>query len=73
MDEQTSLMHENLWVHEDKPGKAADVDCFTDDEGQVYKELVENKWGSQIRLEQEQLSWEYAWRCIMDKSGAFKC
>ncbi len=65
MDEQTLLMYKHLWVHEDKPAKAIDVDCLTDDEKKMYKKLVEKKWGSQIRLEQERLSWDYVWQCIM--------
>jgi len=65
MDEHTLLMYKHLWVHEDKPAKAIDVDCLTDDEREMYKKLLENKWGSQIRLEQERLSWDYVWQCIM--------
>ncbi|MCF6255566.1 MAG: DUF2220 family protein [Gammaproteobacteria bacterium] len=65
MDEQTLLMHKSLWVHENKPSKVIDANCLTGDEKEMYKKLLENKWGSQIRLEQERLSWEYVWQCIM--------
>ncbi len=65
MDEYTLLMYKHLWVHEDKPAKAIDVNCLTGDEREMYKKLLENKWGSQIRLEQERLSWDYVWQCIM--------
>ncbi|HHI92651.1 MAG TPA: hypothetical protein ENK04_03915 [Gammaproteobacteria bacterium] len=65
MDETTLLKHKNLWVHEKKPGKSAEADYLTGAERQVYKNLLENKWGNQIRLEQERLCWEYVWHCII--------
>ncbi len=65
MDEQTLLMHKSLWVHENKPSKSIDASCLTGDEKEMYKKLLENKWGSQVRLEQERLSWEYVWQCII--------
>jgi len=72
MDEHTLLRYKHLWVYEDKPAKAIDVDCLTDDEREMYKKLLENKWGSQVRLEQERLSWEYVWHCIMDQPKCLK-
>lgn len=62
MDSKTLLAHSELWTVEAKPTteaaelRQAQADLFTG--------LVGNRWGLQIRLEQERLPWEMAWQHV---------
>jgi len=64
MNEETLLRYKGLWVREEKPSKARDVNSLNDDERRMYQGLMENKWGDQVRFEQERVSWAHAWGVI---------
>jgi len=57
MDEKTLLSHRSLWVREDKPSKVEAPEGLTAAELDVYEGLRSNRWGDQVRLEQERISW----------------
>lgn len=57
MDQATLLTHESMWVREDKPSKVESPDGLTPEELEVYEGLRTNRWGEQVRLEQERISW----------------
>ena len=64
MDEATLLEHKNLWVKEEKPCAAAELPNLTHDEQKLYKALKSGIWGQNIRLEQERICWDKAWKII---------
>jgi hypothetical protein len=60
MDEDTLLSHRSMWVREDKPSKVETPESLTDAELDVYEGIRSNRWGHQVRLEQERISWPTA-------------
>jgi hypothetical protein len=60
MDESTLLRYRELWVREAEQVTAADVPFLTDEERALYRGLKEQRWGSNIRLEQERIAWDEA-------------
>lgn len=58
MDRQTLLQHRDRWGAETSP-TAARLDRLTAEEGELYAELVSDRWGEAVRLEQERIDW--AW------------
>ena len=61
MDRQTLLEHRDRWVREPSP-TAARLDRLTADEGELYAELVSDRWGDAVRLEQERIDWSWVER-----------
>lgn len=60
MDEDTLLSHRALWVQETEQHSASELSLLTEDEQAVYLSLKQQRWGHNIRLEQERLAWDYA-------------
>lgn len=58
MDRDTLLRHEERWGHEATPSNAP-LPRLTRDEAALYADLVSNRHGPSIRLEQERIDW--AW------------
>ena len=58
MDEQTLLQHRERWVAEPSP-TTADLTRLTAAERGVYEDLVTDRYGDRVRLEQERVDW--AW------------
>jgi hypothetical protein len=54
MDRVTLLAHETQWVREDKPVNAP-LAQLTSAEAALYRDLVEDAFGSAVRLEQERI------------------
>jgi hypothetical protein len=54
MDQRTLLAHESQWVREARP-TAARLDRLTVAESGLYRDLVEDTFGSTLRLEQERI------------------
>ncbi len=54
MDRETFVSHEAHWDTEEKPAKAA-LTRLTPDEAELYRDLVEGRYGRQLRLEQERV------------------
>jgi len=58
MDRATLLHHRDRWGTESKPTSAR-LPRLTDTEASLYADLVTDRWGSTVRLEQERIDW--AW------------
>ncbi|MGB5734210.1 MAG: DUF2220 domain-containing protein, partial [Thiohalocapsa sp.] len=63
MDQQTLFAHEPLWQQEDKPALGL-LDRLNDAEQGVYQGLQNDRWGDRVRLEQERIGWDYAWKRV---------
>lgn len=59
MDEQTLVTHKDRWVREPRP-TAADLAHLTPAEFDLYRDLVTDRFGERIRLEQEYVDWRWA-------------
>lgn len=62
MDEVTLRLHQDLWVEESVQHAADELPLLTEAEQAVYRGLKRNTWGQQVRLEQERIDWELAWK-----------
>lgn len=65
MDEETLLAHQPLWVDEPQPHRTDAVDGLDDAEQRLYQDLHSDRWGVRVRLEQERIGWDFAWRAIL--------
>ena len=54
MDRRTLIAHEEQWVKEPTPTNAV-LTSLHQDESELYRALVEDDFGSAIRLEQERI------------------
>jgi hypothetical protein len=59
MDRETLLAHEERWGREDRPTSAV-LTRLTDAEAALYAELVSDRHGTRVRLEQERIDWAWA-------------
>ncbi len=59
MDRETLLAHRQRWVREGTPTRAR-LDRLTPSESGVYDDLVTDRLGERIRLEQERIDWAWA-------------
>lgn len=64
MDEATLRSHQGLWVEEKDPHSAETLPLLTDPEQAVYQAIRHNTWGQNVRLEQERITWDVAWRTL---------
>ncbi len=58
MDEATLLDHRTHWVSETRP-RPATLKHLTAQEQQLYQDLLDNRWGPELRLEQERIDYNY--------------
>jgi hypothetical protein len=58
MDRGTLLAHRDRWVVEPSP-TAARLDRLTPDEQALYQDLVTDRLGERVRLEQERIAWDW--------------
>lgn len=70
MDAQTLLDHRGLWGEEGRQYAAAALPHLSGSEQAVYRGLKEQQWGTNVRLEQERIGWNYAWSHLLTKCGA---
>lgn len=54
MDHDTLLAHRGQWVTEEKPS-AEPLPLLTEPESELYRDLVEDRYGHHVRLEQERV------------------
>lgn len=59
MDRATLLEHEARWGSEPMPAVVA-LAALDADESALYADLVTDRFGSAVRLEQERIDWEWA-------------
>jgi hypothetical protein len=64
MDEATLLQFQSLWTDEKLQHGATELSALTCEENRVYRALKENRWGQNLRLEQERIAWDFAWAAI---------
>jgi len=64
MDEKTLHSHQHLWVEEKDQHRAETLPLLTDSEQAVYQAIKNNTWGQHIRLEQERIAWDTAWKTL---------
>lgn len=63
MDRDTLLRHEERWGHETAPSDAP-LPRVTRDEAALYADLVSDRYGPSIRLEQERIDWAWVMRQV---------
>jgi hypothetical protein len=59
MDRETLLAHRDRWGREERP-TSADLTRLTASERDLYTDLVKDRLGPQLRLEQERIDWAWA-------------
>lgn len=59
MDRETLLAHESYWSQDGDPTNVA-LQGLTSAEAALYSDLVSDRYGSAVRLEQELIDWEWA-------------
>jgi len=64
MDEGTLRSHKDLWVEEKRQHEAESLPLLTDAEQAVYRAIKGNAWGQNVRLEQERIEWDVAWKAL---------
>lgn len=64
MDEKTLHSHRDLWVEEKVQHGAETLPLLSDSEQAVYQSIKHNVWGQNIRLEQERVAWDFAWKAL---------
>jgi hypothetical protein len=64
MDEDTLLRHKPLWVDELAQHPATELTLLTEQEQQLYRDLKQQRWGQNVRLEQERINWDAAWSTL---------
>lgn len=60
MDEETLLKFRDLWVNEREQNAAGTLPMLSPAEAVVYRGLKEQRWGVNVRLEQERIPWSFA-------------
>lgn len=60
MDEPTLLAHRSLWGSESQSHPDTELASLTASELALFRDLRANRWGQNIRLEQERIPWSYA-------------
>jgi hypothetical protein len=51
-------------VDEAAQHSAAELTLLTKDEQQLYRDLKQQRWGQNVRLEQERIDWTTAWNVL---------
>ena len=64
MDEATLTAHKELWTEEGQQHGATELPRLTDGEQHVFVGLKTNRWGVNVRLEQERIPWNEAWNTL---------
>jgi hypothetical protein len=59
MDRETLLAHRDRWIIEASP-TGSRLDRLTADEQALYQDLVTDRLGERVRLEQERVDWDWA-------------
>lgn len=65
MDRETLLAHRDRWVSEDRPASSM-LNRLRSDERDLYTELVEDRLGVKVRLEQERIDWRWVQQWLQD-------
>lgn len=68
MDEGTLLQNEALWVDESAQHSATELTLLTEQEQELYRGLKQQRWGQNVRLEQERIDWESAQSTLLQQT-----
>lgn len=66
MDEETLHSHRDMWVEERNQHSAETLHKLTNSEQIVYQAIKRNSWGQNVRLEQERIAWDVAWKVLQE-------
>lgn len=69
MDDVTLLNNKALWCEEKQQHPASELPRLTNKEQDVFRALKEQRWGLNVRLEQERIPWTEAWRALQSAAG----
>jgi hypothetical protein len=69
MDEETLLGSKELWGEERIQHAAEDLPLLKPHEREVYRGLKQNRWGLNVRLEQERIAWNRAWEVLLSSAA----
>ena len=69
MDKLTLFAHRDLWVQEKEQSTSSELPLLTNEEQELFLSLKNNSLGQQVRLEQERICWEVAWKVIQTVTG----
>jgi len=69
MDKPTLLAHRALWVQEEKQSASSELPLLTGEELELFLSLKNNSMGRQVRLEQERICWDTAWKAVQAVTG----
>jgi hypothetical protein len=69
MNRDTLLAHRSLWVQEQVPYRAA-LSRLDENEQALFDDLVCDRLGENVRLEQERISYAFLERSLETASGA---
>lgn len=64
MDQGTLQAHRPLCVAEPQPHRVDRIEHLDEAEQALYRDLLGDRWGVRLRLEQERIGWDYAWKRI---------
>jgi hypothetical protein len=64
MDKQTLFAYRDLWVQEKEQSASTELSLLTNEEQEIFLSLKNNVWGQQVRLEQERVCWDKAWKIL---------
>lgn len=64
MDEATLRSYQDLWVEEKDQHAVEALPLLTDAEQAVYQAIKCNALGQNVRLEQERIAWDVAWKTL---------
>ncbi|MDR2386463.1 MAG: DUF2220 family protein [Deltaproteobacteria bacterium] len=63
MDQETLMANKNLWGLDDPQAMSGPLN-LSPSEAELFKALLEDKFGPRVRFEQERLAWHQAWPVI---------
>ncbi len=69
MDEATLLAFRSLWSTDEVP-IARQLPTLSPEECEVYEGLLQARWRTGVRLEQERIPWSVAWRALQQATGS---
>ena len=73
MDEKTMTRFSSLWSTEISQHPGTGLGLLTDDEQAVFLALKDNRWGQNLRLEQERIAWPYVCAALAhDEAGSIE-
>lgn len=72
MDAATLLKHRALWSTEPEQVTLDELPNLTPPESEVFNGLRQQRWGANVRLEQERIDWDEAWRALRGQAELVK-